>query len=68
MPIPVPPTEHGYKFSAVYVVDGIRVVGFGNERGRAISHLDGVEVPYTFTGVEQLIGEFIAAVAARREP
>ena len=28
VPAPVPPTEHGYKYSAVYVVDGVRVVGF----------------------------------------
>lgn len=69
VPAPVPPTEHGYKYSAVYVVDGIRVVGFDNERGKGDHcHLDGKEVPYTFTGVEQLIEDFIAAVAARREP
>ena len=34
VPKPVPPTEHGYKYSAVYVVDGVRVVGFDNERGK----------------------------------
>ena len=49
VPKPVPPTDHGYKYSAVYVVDG-------------------VEVPYAFTGVDQLIEDFIAAVAARRTP
>ena len=69
MPTPVPPTEHGYRDSAVYVVDGVRVVGFDNERGKGDHcHLDEVEVPYTFTDVEQLIKDFIAAVAARREP
>ena len=69
VPAPVPPTEHGYKYSAVYVVDGVRVVGFDNERGKGDHcHLEGVEVPYNFTGVEQLIEDFIAAVAARREP
>lgn len=69
VPTPVPPTEHGYKYSAVYVVDGVRVVGFDNERGKGDHcHLDGMEVPYTFTNVEQLIEDFIAAVAARREP
>jgi hypothetical protein len=66
---PVPPTEHGYKYRAVYVVNGIRVVGFDNERGKGDHcHLDGMEVPYTFTGVEQLIEDFIAAVATRRKP
>lgn len=69
VPTPVPPTEHGYKYRAVYMVDGVLVVGFDNERGKGDHcHLDGVEVPYTFTGVEQLIENFIAAVAARREP
>lgn len=69
VPTPVPPTAHGYKYSAVYVVDGVRVVGFDNERGKGDHcHLDGKEVPYTFTDVDQLIEDFIAAVAARREP
>jgi hypothetical protein len=40
-----------------------------NERGKGDHcHLDCLKVPYTFTGVEQLIEDFIAAVAARREP
>ena len=69
VPKPVPPTDHGYKYSAVYVVDGVRIVGFENERGKGDHcHLDGVEVPYAFTGVDQLIEDFIAAVAARRAP
>lgn len=68
VPAPVPPTEHGYKYSAVYVVDGIRVVGFDNERDKGDHcHWDGVEVPCTFVSVDQLIDDFIAAVAARRE-
>ncbi len=67
VPAPVPPTEHGYEYSAVYVVDGVRVVGFDNERGKGDHcHLDGIEVPYTFVSVEQLVEDFIAAVAARR--
>lgn len=69
VPKPVPPTDHGYKYSAVYVVDGVRIVGFDNERGKGDHcHLDGVEVSYAFTGVAQLIEDFIAAVAARRAP
>ncbi len=64
---PVPPTEHGYKYRAVYVMDGQRVVGFDNERGKGDHcHLDGAELPYTFTGVAQLVEDFIAAVSARR--
>lgn len=67
LPKPVPPTEHGYKYRAVYVVDGVRLVGFDNERGKGDHcHLDGLEAPYSFTSVEQLMEDFIAAVAARR--
>ena len=69
VPTPVPPTEHGYKYRAAYVVEGIRVVGFDNELGKGDHcHLDDLEMPYTFTGVDQLIEDFIAAVAARRKP
>ncbi|MEY2677508.1 MAG: hypothetical protein RLZ00_200 [Pseudomonadota bacterium] len=69
VPKPVPPTEHGYKYSAVYIVDGIRVVGFDNERGKGDHcHLDGIEEPYVFKTVDQLIEDFIAAVDARRAP
>jgi hypothetical protein len=57
----------GYR--AVYVLDGQRIVGFDNERGKGDHcHLDGKEVPYNFTSVEQLVEDFIAAVAARRAP
>ena len=69
VPKPVPPTDHGYKYSAVYVVGGVRIVGFDNERGKGDHcHVDGGEVPYAFNGVDQLIEDFIAAVAARRAP
>ena len=68
VPQPVPPTEHGYKYSAVYVEQGVRVVGFDNERGKGDHyHLDGEEIPYVFSSVEQLIEDFIAAVDARRK-
>ena len=68
VPQPAPPTQPGYKSRAVYALKGVRVVGFDNERGKGDHcHLDGTEVPYTFTSVEQLMEDFIAAVAARRE-
>jgi Family of unknown function (DUF6516) len=67
VPKPVPPTEHGYKYRAVYVVDGVRIVGFDNERGKGDHcHLDGKELPYAFTSVDQLLEDFIAAVEKRR--
>ena len=70
VPRPVPPTDHGYKDRAVYVMDGVRVVGFDNERGKGDHcHLRGRELPYTFSTVDTLVEDFIAAVeAARRTP
>ena len=67
VPKPVPPTEHGFKYRAVYVVDGVRIVGFDNERGKGDHcHIDGIELAYVFTGVDQLLEDFIAAVETRR--
>jgi hypothetical protein len=67
MPQPVPPTEHGYKYRAVYSVNGVRVVGFDNERGKGDHcHLHGRELPYRFTSVDALVEDFIAAVDAAR--
>jgi hypothetical protein len=67
VPKPVPPTDHGSKYRAVHTVKGIRIVGFDNERGKGDHcHLDGEELPYQFTSVEQLVEDFIAAVSARR--
>jgi hypothetical protein len=69
VPAPVPPTEHGYKYRAVYAKNGLRIVGFDNERGKGDHcHLDGQEQPYAFVSVEQLVEDFIAAVTARRTP
>ena len=67
VPEPVPPSEHGFKYRAVYVVGGVRVVGFDNERGKGDHcHLRGRERPYRFTSVERLVEDFIAAVEAAR--
>jgi hypothetical protein len=54
----------------VYAVNGVRVVGFDDERGKGDHcHLHGSERPYRFTTVDALIEEFIAAVeAARSKP
>lgn len=67
VPRPVAPTTHGYKYRAVYAVGGVRVVGFDNERGKGDHcHIGGRERPYRFTSIEQLVEDFIAAVAAAR--
>ena len=67
VPKPVPPSEHGFKYRAVFVVDGVRVIGFDNERGKGDHcHLNGEEQPYQFRGVEALVEDFIAAIEAWR--
>ena len=50
-------------------MNGQRIVGFDNERGKGDHcHLNGHELPYAFTSVDQLVEDFIAAVSARRAP
>jgi hypothetical protein len=69
LPEPVPPTSHGFKYRLVYVREGVRIVGFDNERGKGDHcHLDGTERPYAFAGLDQLIEDFISEVAKRRLP
>lgn len=64
---PVPPSEHRFKYRAVYIVGGACVVGFDNERGKGDHcHQGDAEVPYVFKGVEELVEDFIAAVEAWR--
>jgi hypothetical protein len=67
VPEPVKPSAHGFKYRAAYAIDGVRVVGFDNERGKGDhSHVRGAERSYTFVSVEQLIEDFIVAVDAER--
>lgn len=67
VPQPVRPSSHGFKYRAVYALNGHRVIGFDNERGKGDHcHIQGAERPYTFTTVDQLVEDFIAAVDAAR--
>jgi hypothetical protein len=67
VPEPVSPSEHTFKYGAAYAIDGVRVVGFDNERGKGDHcHVHGVEQRYAFVSVEQLVEDFIAAVDAAR--
>lgn len=67
VPGSVPPSTHNFKYRLVYVMNGVRIVGFDNERGKSDHcHLDGIEHPYTFKSLDQLVEDFIAEVAKRR--
>jgi hypothetical protein len=59
VPEPVPPTTHGFKYRLVYVVDGQRVVGYDNERGKGDHrHVHGRQSAYRFVDVETLLNDF----------
>lgn len=63
VPEPVPPSEHPYKYRLVYVVDGKRMVGYDNERGKGDHrHVGEHEAPYRFVNPQQLMVDFMADV------
>ena len=68
VPRPVPPSAHDYKYRLAYVVGGVRVVGFDNERGKGDHmHVCGHERPYQFATLATLLDDFEAEVASVRE-
>lgn len=63
VPDPVPPSDHPYKYRLVYVVEGKRMVGYDNERGKGDhKHLGDREEPYRFVNPQQLMADFMADV------
>lgn len=67
VPEPVPPSTHRFKYSLVYVAQGVRAIGFDNERGKGDHrHLHGVETSYDFQGIEQLLADFRALIRQER--
>lgn len=61
-------TPHGYKYSLVYIVDGERVIGYDNERGKGDHrHLEGNETRYEFKGLRELVADFRKDMAAWKE-
>jgi len=67
LPRPVGGGSHPYKYRLFYGRDGVRIIGYDNERLKGDHcHLDGRERPYKFTTVEALIEDFLAEVRKRR--
>ena len=59
LPHPVPPSPHAFKYRLAYVVDGERVVGFDNERGKGDHmHIGADEFAYQFVDVDRPIDDF----------
>lgn len=66
LPCPVPPCGHAFKYRLAYVLDGKRIVGFDNERGKGDhQHLDGKERAYHFISIDQLLDDFLSEVERR---
>lgn len=64
VPQPVPPAAHSYKYRLAYVVKGLCVLRYDNERGKGDHrHAGGVETAYRFTGVDALLDDFLADIA-----
>jgi hypothetical protein len=67
VPESVPPSTHHLKYSLVYIVNGERVIGYDNERGKGDHrHYGDVEVSYSFRSDEQLVADFLADVEDAR--
>ena len=50
---------HGYKYSLVYLVDGVRVIGYDNaERKGDHRHYGGKETAYSFRSIDRLLADF----------
>ncbi|MGD0281523.1 MAG: DUF6516 family protein [Dissulfurispiraceae bacterium] len=51
--------RHGYKYSLVYIVEGVRVIGYDNAEGKGDHrHYADKESPYRFQGIEKLCKDF----------
>ena len=56
---PVPASEHPFKYRLVDVVDGRRIVGYDNERGKGDHrHLGEREEHYRFIDPDRLLTDF----------
>jgi Family of unknown function (DUF6516) len=67
VPSPVPPSKHFFKYRLAYVVDGVRILGYDNERGKGDHrHFEGREQPFQFLSVDALLEGFAIEVEALR--
>jgi len=67
VPSPVPPGTHTFKYRLAYIVDGERIIGYDNERGKGDHrHYRGTETRYELVSIDQLLADFVAAVEEER--
>jgi hypothetical protein len=56
---PTADRPYGYKYSLVYIVDGVRVIGYDNAEGRGDHrHYRDKERPYFFESLSRLVADF----------
>jgi len=59
MPALTPDKPYGYKYSLVYIVNGVRVIGYDNAEGKGDHrHYLRTEHPYRFISLRQLVTDF----------
>ena len=67
LPSPLPPSSHPFKYSLVYIVEGVRVLGYDNERGKGDHrHVVDNEESFVFTSMDRLLERFVAEVEGLR--
>jgi hypothetical protein len=63
VPKPVEGSSHSFKYRLAYVIQDRCVLRYDNEAGKGDhKHIGGREVPYSFTGLDTLLGDFWADV------
>ncbi len=59
LPEPTNDKPHGYKYSLVYIVDGERVIGYDNAKGKGDHrHIKRTIEPYRFISLKKLANDF----------
>ena len=67
LPSPATGSDHPFKYRLAFVVDEVCVLRFDNEAGKGDhKHVGAREVPYAFTGLEQLVTDFWNEIDAWR--
>ncbi|MBM3392833.1 MAG: hypothetical protein FJY34_12810 [Betaproteobacteria bacterium] len=69
LPKPAAPSTHPFKYRLAWIVEGRRVVGFDNERGKGDHrHVGDSEFQYEFKDANKLIDDFRMAVEKWNAP
>ena len=67
LPEPSKDKPHGYKYSLVYIVEGVRVIGYDNSEGKGDHrHREGKTNSYHFVSLRKLANDFLRDVEKYR--